>query len=215
MANLKYSWVLQILLSVCLCGTSGLCWCAGCLLSILVQQTTTTTTTTNSIEQSPSWEVNRSSANQEISSILWNPKVQYYIPKCPPPLLYWDRATQSMPPPPISSRSILILLTHLCLDVWSHLFLSGLPTKTLYVPLLFGICATCTTYLILLWSVWSGTDRKADDDDDYDDDDDNNNMLFLFLLLLTLTIAGKCQRNQHLGKGGVIGAEQCFLLDWL
>ena len=31
--------------------------------------------TTNSREQSPSWEANRSSARQEISQIIWNPKV--------------------------------------------------------------------------------------------------------------------------------------------
>ena len=34
------------------------------------------------MEQSPSWEVNRSSASQEI---LWTPKVYYRFPKIPPP----------------------------------------------------------------------------------------------------------------------------------
>jgi hypothetical protein len=36
------------------------------------------------MEQSPSWEANRSSASQEIPRILWNPKV--CIHKSPPPV---------------------------------------------------------------------------------------------------------------------------------
>jgi hypothetical protein len=38
------------------------------------------------MEQSPSWEANRSPASQEIPPILWNPKVRYCIEKGLPPV---------------------------------------------------------------------------------------------------------------------------------
>jgi len=38
------------------------------------------------MEQSPSRETNRFSANKEIPRMLWNPMVQYCIHKCPPPV---------------------------------------------------------------------------------------------------------------------------------
>ena len=58
---------------------------AVCLLAP-EDESITTYLLTYSMEQSPSWEANRFSASQEISHILWNPKVHYRIHKCPPPV---------------------------------------------------------------------------------------------------------------------------------
>ena len=64
--------------------------------------------------------------------------------------LSWASPILSIYPHPTSSRSILILSTHLCLGLPSVLFPSGFPTKTLYTPLFSPIRATCPAYLILL-----------------------------------------------------------------
>ena len=37
------------------------------------------------MEQSLTWEANRFAASQEVSRILWNPKIQYLIHNSPPP----------------------------------------------------------------------------------------------------------------------------------
>jgi hypothetical protein len=86
---------------------------------------------TKTMEHSPSWEANRSSASQEIPRILWNPKVHYRVYKptnCPYP-----KPDQSSPSPhPMSWRSILILSSCIRLGIPSGLLLSGLPTESLW-----------------------------------------------------------------------------------
>ena len=96
------------------------------------------------MEQSPPWEANRVSVNQEIPRILWNPKVHYRIHKCPLPVPILSQ----LDPVPIL-EDVLILYSHLRLGLPSGLFLSGFPTKPC-IHLSSPIRATCTAHLILL-----------------------------------------------------------------
>jgi len=64
--------------------------------------------------------------------------------------LYWASSIQYIIPQPTSWRSILILSSHLRLGLPSGLFPPGFRTKTLNMPLLSPIRATCPAHLILL-----------------------------------------------------------------
>ena len=64
--------------------------------------------------------------------------------------LSWASPIHSIHTHPTSWRSILILSTHLRLDLPSGLLPSGFPTKTIYTPLSSPIRATCPAHLILL-----------------------------------------------------------------
>jgi len=75
------------------------------------------------MEQSPSWEANGFSTNQEIPRILLNPKVHYRIYRSPPPVPILSQINPVLPSHPISWSSTLILSSNLHLGLPSSLFL--------------------------------------------------------------------------------------------
>ena len=105
------------------------------------------------MQQSPSWEANRFSVSQKIPRILWNTKIHYGIHKWPPPVPFLSQLDPVHAPTSHFLKihlSILMLSSHLSLDLPSGVFPSGFPTKTLYTPLPSPIRATCPTHHILL-----------------------------------------------------------------
>jgi hypothetical protein len=81
----------------------------------------------NSMELSPSWEVTICSVIEEFPTFY----IDYRVNKSPPLVHILSQNIQSIPLTTISLIFILILSSHLRLNLPSGLFPSGFPTKTL------------------------------------------------------------------------------------
>jgi hypothetical protein len=107
----------------------------------------------HSVEQSPSWKVDRFSVSQKNSQHFFFGTQGFVtaFTSARHVSLSWASSIRSIPPHPTSWRSILILSSHLCLALPIGFFSpSGFPYKTLYTPVLSPIHATYPTHLILL-----------------------------------------------------------------
>jgi hypothetical protein len=105
---------------------------------------------TNFMELNPSQEDTSCAATWDLPNIIWNLKFHYQITSALCRRGSWARSFQSMPPCPVSLRSILIISTHLCLGLPSGLFHSGFPINILYAFLFAPISVTCPAHLILM-----------------------------------------------------------------
>ena len=112
------------------------------------------------MEQSPSSEANRSSANREIPQILWNPNVHYRIHKCPTtdPIQSQNNPVHAFPSHVLNVQFKIILSSLPRSSKWS--FPSGHSTENLYALLLLPLSATCPTHPILLDSTNQENVRK-------------------------------------------------------
>ena len=103
----------------------------------------------NSMEKSPCWKANSSSASQKFPAFPGTLRFISAFTTARHLFLSWTRSIHSMPPRFKSWRSTLVL-SYLSIGFPSGLFLSGLFTKTLYTPIMYPIRATCPAYAILL-----------------------------------------------------------------
>jgi hypothetical protein len=104
---------------------------------------------TNSIEHGP-WGANIFSCSQEISRILWNPKLYYCVQNSRPlvPIISQINALHILPS--YLFKTCYNLSSLLWLGLQRGFFPSGFAAKNLYVSLSSPIRATCHVQLILL-----------------------------------------------------------------
>ena len=104
----------------------------------------------NSLKNSPSPAIKK-------KCILYNLNFQHQI--------FYDKQIQSTPSQPISVRPLVILSTHLCLGLQSHLFLPGFPTKIPYtffsLPHILNACASHSAWFDHLVSTDHGAPHYA------------------------------------------------------
>ena len=113
------------------------------------------------MEQSPTWQANRSSASEEETRILGNPKDYYPIYKNRPPVLNLSQKNPIHVPHPTSWTNIFILTSHLFLGVPSGLLPSCVTITILYATLLSTIRTTRPAHLNSSWidhpkNIWRG-----------------------------------------------------------
>ena len=110
--------------------------------------------------QSSSWETNSCSANPEIPSISWCPRVHYSLHNSPPLV---QILSQMKPVHALLSyffRYFLILFSHLYLGIPSGIPPSGFPSKTHNIFLFYPIYAIWPTHLILLAFITLVSDKR-------------------------------------------------------
>jgi hypothetical protein len=115
---------------------------------IVAGEWNTITNKTNYMEQSPFWEVDWFSANQEITRILWNLKVHYRIRNSPPPVPIMSQINP-VHSHPSSRRFILILYPHLLLGFQLVSFPEVSSSKR-FMHLACPLRSVCPAHLILL-----------------------------------------------------------------
>jgi len=101
------------------------------------------------MEQNPSWEAN-SHIIKKFPTFYGTQRFIIVFTRARHWSSFWARWIQSIHSHPTSPRSVLILLSHLCLFLPSGLFHSGFPTKILYSFFISPMHATFTAHLILL-----------------------------------------------------------------
>ena len=137
---LKY--IILVNLLVWLHMLSGSCRCMSAALFWPLQQTYTGKDLTYSIKQSP-WEANRLSLSQEITHILWNPKLQYHIHKC------------SLPVPILSQLDPVHNPTSHFLDIHLNIIVPSMPWSSMWsVSLSFPHLNTVYISTLPISSTW-------------------------------------------------------------